>query len=178
RKTAAFCRFRFWAVSITNTSLRGFRHDSPMSSDKLGPSNCGGQVGDDNVFIFGLTASQVNEIKRNYNPWDYYNSNQELDRVIDMIRDGVFSPEQHDLFHPIVDTLIGAGRDYYLLMADYASYVECQEQVSETYANPAQWTKQSILNVANTRKFSSDRTIKQYADEIWGLKAVPVSFAN
>jgi starch phosphorylase len=63
-------------------------------------------------------------------------------------------------------------------MADYASYVECQGRVSETYADPAQWTKQSILNVANTGKFSSDRTIKQYADEIWGLKAVPVSFGK
>jgi starch phosphorylase len=86
--------------------------------------------------------------------------------AVDMIRVGAFSPGEPDLFHPIVDSLLSGG-DHYLLLADYASYVACQERVASTYRDEAAWTTKSILNVANMAKFSSDRTIRQYADEIW-----------
>nr|WP_206291742.1 glycogen/starch/alpha-glucan phosphorylase [Humisphaera borealis] len=129
------------------------------------------EVGDDNIFIFGLTAEQVNEVKQHYNPWDYYNSNGQLKRVLDMIGSGYFSGGDATVFAPIVDSLLYGG-DRYLLLADYASYIECQQRVSQMYRDPHEWTKRSILNVARMGKFSSDRVIKQYAEEIWN--AVPV----
>jgi starch phosphorylase len=135
------------------------------------------EVGDDNIFIFGLTAAQVNELKPRYNPWDYYQQNAELRRAIDQIRDGVFSPEDHNLFRDIFETLLGSGRDNYLLLADYGSYLACQERVSETYHRPDEWTRKSILNTAHMGKFSTDRTIQEYADEIWGLKPVQIEGA-
>jgi starch phosphorylase len=132
------------------------------------------EVGDDNIFIFGLTAAQVQALKPHYNPWEYYQNNAELRRAIEQIRDGFFSPEDTGLFQDIFDTLLGSGHDNYLLLADYAAYVECQERVSETYRHPDAWTRKSILNVAHMGKFSTDRTIKEYADEIWGLTPVPI----
>jgi starch phosphorylase len=84
-----------------------------------------------------------------------------------MIRTGVFSPEQPDLFKPIVDSLL--GRDEYFLLADFAAYVACQEEVSNVFSDTDAWTEKSILNVARMGRFSSDRTIREYAREIWGL---------
>ncbi len=127
------------------------------------------EVGRDNIFIFGLTADEVDRLKPQYNPWVYYHGNNDLRRALDMIRDGAFSPYNRGLFRPIYDSLLHGG-DHYLLLADYASYIEAQQRVEQTYRNPADWTRKSILNVANMGKFSSDRTIQQYADEIWGVK--------
>ena len=132
------------------------------------------EVGDDNIFIFGLTAAQVTALTPHYNPWEYYEQNAELRRAIAQIRDGFFSPEEPGLFRDIFDTLLGSGRDHYLLLADYGAYVACQERVSDTYRRPDEWTKKSILNVAHMGKFSTDRTIKEYADDIWGLTPVPI----
>ena len=132
------------------------------------------EVGDDNIFIFGLTTKEVNELKPHYDPWRYYQENAELRRGIDQIRDGFFSPENPDLFRGIFDSLLGSGRDNYLVLADYGSYVSCQERVGELYRRPAEWTKKSILNVAHMGRFSTDRTIKEYADEIWGLGPIKV----
>ena len=132
------------------------------------------EVGDDNIFIFGLTAAQVNALKPHYNPWDYYHQNVELRRALEQIRDGFFSPEEPGMFRDIVESLLGSGRDHYLLLADYGAYIACQEQVSDTYRRPDEWTRKSILNTAHMGKFSTDRTIKEYADEIWGLKPVPI----
>ena len=129
------------------------------------------EVGDDNIFIFGLTADQVNQLKPHYNPWDRYSSNGELKRVLDMIASGAFSPNDRSLFSPIFGSLLQGG-DRYLLLEDYASYIEAQHRGDESYRNAAAWTKMSIMNVAKMGKFSSDRTIQQYADEIWGLKPV------
>ncbi len=129
------------------------------------------EVGRDNIFIFGLSAPEAKDLSSHYNPWDYYNSNGELKRVLDMINDGYFSPHERALFQPIVQNLLHNG-DYYLLLADYASYVACQQTVSQTYRDPTDWTAKAILNVAATGKFSSDRTIEQYATEIWNLKKV------
>jgi starch phosphorylase len=125
-------------------------------------------VGRDNIFIFGLTADEVSALKPQYNPWVYYHGNNDLRRTLDMIRDGAFSPYNRGLFRPIYDSLLQGG-DHYLLLADYASYIEAQQRVEQTYRNPAEWTRKSILNVANMGKFSSDRTIQQYAEEIWGV---------
>ncbi len=135
------------------------------------------EVGQDNIFIFGLKTNEVKELKPRYNPYDYYNQNQELKRVLDMIRDGYFSPHHRDLFHPIIDSLLKGG-DNYLLLADYASYIDCQEQVNQTYLDKEKWAKMAIYNVAGMGKFSSDRTIKQYANEIWDAKSVPVDMTT
>ena len=130
------------------------------------------EVGEDNFFIFGLNAQEVAALKNSgYNPLDYYQANAELKRALDMIGSGYFSPEQADRFRPVVDTLTQGG-DKYLLLADYAAYVVAQERVEALYRDPQQWTRRAILNVAGMGKFSSDRTINEYAEKIWGAKAV------
>ena len=130
------------------------------------------EVGEENIFIFGLTAQQVVETRRHgYNPWHFYNSNQELRQVLDMIRSGYFSPEVPSRFHSIVDSLTHGG-DYFMLLADYASYVACQDQVDELFQNQEEWLRKSVINMANMGKFSSDRTIREYSEEIW--KVAPI----
>jgi starch phosphorylase len=131
------------------------------------------EVGEENIFIFGLTAEEINCLKRSgYNPRDYYRSNPELKQTIDMIENGFFLRSQPELFRPIVDSLL--NHDHFMLLADFAYYLECQKTVSEVYKDQEKWTKMSILNVANMGKFSSDRTIKEYAEEIWGVKPVHI----
>lgn len=131
------------------------------------------EVGDENIFIFGLKAEEIRDLRRSgYNPRYYYNSNPELKLAIDMIANGFFSGSQPQLFKPITDSLL--DYDYYMLLADFASYVRCQEEVSEVYKDREKWTKMSILNAANMGKFSSDRTIKEYADEVWNIKPVHI----
>jgi starch phosphorylase len=131
-------------------------------------------VGNDNIFIFGLDAEGVVNLKHaGYNPYDYYSSNPELKRVIDMITTGYFSRDHADLFKPIVDSLLHHG-DAFMLLADYASYVKCQETVSAVHRDKQKWTRMSILNAAHMGKFSADRTIDEYAKEIWGVKPVPI----
>jgi starch phosphorylase len=132
----------------------------------------GEEVGRDNIFIFGLTTDEVAHLQaKGYQPWDYYNANAELREVLNMIGSGFFSPRQPDRFKPILDNLLQYG-DKYLLLADYASYIACQGEVENAYRNQEQWVKKAILNVANMGKFSSDRTIAQYAQEIWDVKPV------
>jgi starch phosphorylase len=126
------------------------------------------EVGRDNIFIFGLTAGQVNDLKSaGYRPQDYYYRNQELRQAIDMIGNGSFLPGDPGLFKPLIDSLLNT--DTYLLLADYASYIDCQEKVDRLYQQPDQWARISILNTAGMGKFSSDRTIAEYAREIWGI---------
>ena len=132
----------------------------------------GEEVGADNIFIFGLTAAEVAQVKAHgYNPMDYYHANAELRGVLDMIGAGFFSPDEPARFRPIVDMLLTHG-DNYLLLADYASYISCQEKVDTAYRDPERWVRMAILNVANMGKFSSDRTIQQYAKQIWETKPV------
>jgi starch phosphorylase len=131
------------------------------------------EVGDDNIFIFGLTAAEVAARRPHYDPGEIYRNDLELARAVDMIGGGAFSPGEPGLFRPIVDALLTRG-DHFLLLADYASYVACQERVATTYRDEAAWTRKSILNVASMAKFSSDRTIRQYADEIWHVSPVRV----
>ena len=134
-------------------------------------------VGGSNFFLFGLTAKEVTKLKANgYNPWHYYNTNSSLRQAIAQISSGYFSGNDPDLFRPLVDSLL--YRDEYLILADYQAYVDCQERVSKAYLSREQWTRMSILNVARTGKFSSDRTIREYATEIWNVKPVKVELEN
>ncbi len=136
------------------------------------------EVGDENIFIFGLTAEKVAELRYSgYNPDEYYQANDELKKVIQMIRNGYFSPDKPELFKPIADSLIEQG-DYYMVLADFADYVQCQEEVSRVYLNKKKWTEMCIVNVANMGKFSSDRTIKGYAEEIWNTPPVPIKLSE
>ncbi|MCK5686810.1 glycogen/starch/alpha-glucan phosphorylase [bacterium] len=138
----------------------------------------GEEVGAENIFICGLKIEEVKELKAHgYNPMDYYNSNYELKTIIDMITNGYFNPDEPDLFRPITDSLLYQG-DQYCVLADFESYIKCQHAVSKTYLNQEKWTEMAILNVANMGKFSTDRTIKQYAEEIWNIKPVHISFKD
>jgi glycogen phosphorylase len=131
------------------------------------------EVGADNFFLFGLSAPEVYALKsRAYRPMDYYNANQGLREVIDLIRSGFFSRGDTELFRPLVDGLL--YHDPYLLLADFQSYLDCQSLVSETYGDTERWTRMSILNTARSGRFSSDRTIREYCADIWGVKPVPI----
>ena len=133
------------------------------------------EVGADNFFLFGLTTEEVTDLRnKGYHSWDYYHANGELKQVLDMIGAGYFSPDEPDRFQPIVEALLKYN-DYYLLLADYASYVACHDRVGALYSKPDEWIEKAILNVAGMGKFSSDRTIRQYAEQIWRVKRVPVS---
>ena len=130
------------------------------------------EVGPENFFLFGLTTPEVYDRKaRGYNPREFYESNAGLRRVLDSIGEGRFSGGDGALFRPLLDSLL--SHDDYMLLADYQSYVDCQERVSEAYQDTERWTRMSILNVARMGKFSSDRAIREYCSDIW--KAVPVS---
>ncbi|WP_219211656.1 glycogen/starch/alpha-glucan phosphorylase [Variovorax boronicumulans] len=129
-------------------------------------------VGDDNIFIFGNTTPEVADIRAHgYQPRSFYEGNPELQGVLDAIRDGKFSPGEPARYQGIYDTLVNWG-DQYLLLADYASYVETQARVDALYRDPDAWTRTAILNVAGMGAFSSDRTIAEYAHQIWKTKPV------
>ena len=130
------------------------------------------EVGPDNIFIFGLTAEEVAARKTaGYNPWEVYGSDPELRQALDMIAGGHFSPNAPHQFRPVFDALTAHG-DHYLVLADYASYIACQERVDRLYLDADAWAGRAILNVAGMGKFSSDRTIREYAERIWHVKAV------
>ncbi|MGD0481906.1 MAG: glycogen/starch/alpha-glucan phosphorylase [Terracidiphilus sp.] len=130
------------------------------------------EVGADNFFLFGLTASQVEQQKREgYNPHALYESNEHLREVLDSLVSGEFSLGDRGLFRPLFDSLLTS--DDYMLLADYQSYVDCQDTVSRAYTDQYAWTRMSILNVARIGKFSSDRSIRDYCSDIW--KTWPVT---
>lgn len=132
------------------------------------------EAGAENFFLFGLTAEEVYKAKaEGYEPMNYYENNRELKAVIDRISRGDFSHGDAKLFKPIVDSLL--FDDPYMLLADYQAYIDCQELVSETYKDRDKWTRMSILNSARMGKFSSDRSIKEYCEQIWDLKPVPIT---
>ncbi len=131
------------------------------------------EVGAENFFLFGLTAEQVKGRKATgYNPYDVYQSDNRLKAAIDAISSGQFSDGDPYLFKPIIDALL--YHDEYLVLADFADYLSCQQQVDEAYRDAAHWTRMSILNVARMGKFSSDRSIKEYCADIWKAEPVPV----
>ncbi|MGE9290639.1 MAG: glycogen/starch/alpha-glucan phosphorylase [Puniceicoccales bacterium] len=134
----------------------------------------GEEVGDENIFIFGLEVDEVEALRASgYNPWDYYNSNTELKAVLDWLQSDAFTPGESGPFQPLVDSILHNG-DPFLVCADYAAYIEAQEKVDKAYRDRSNWAKMAILNTARVGKFSSDRTIQEYADDIWDLPSVPV----
>ena len=131
------------------------------------------EVGDDNFFLFGLTAAQVDEAKRTgYDPHFIYDNNKELHEVINRINSGFFSKGDGNLFKPITDNLL--WHDPFMLMADYSLYTSCQDLVSDTWKNTSEWNRKAILNVARMGKFSSDRSIRDYCEKIWKIKPFKV----
>jgi starch phosphorylase len=131
------------------------------------------EVGEENIFIFGLTADQVTDLRNGgYRPKDYYDRDAELRQTLDSISRGDFSPEEPQLFAPIVESLLHQG-DYYMLLADYRAYVTTQEAVGKLFLDKEEWARKSILNTARMGKFSSDRSVMEYANTIWGLKPLP-----
>ncbi|XP_031627797.1 glycogen phosphorylase [Contarinia nasturtii] len=127
------------------------------------------EMGRENIFIFGMTVEEVEDLKRKgYNAYDYYNRNPEIKQVIDQISCGFFSPSNPNEFKGIADILL--KWDGYLLLADYEDYIKTQDLVSKTYQNQKKWLEMAIHNIASSGKFSSDRTIEEYAREIWGVE--------
>ncbi|MDJ0728564.1 MAG: glycogen/starch/alpha-glucan phosphorylase [Crocosphaera sp.] len=135
------------------------------------------EVGAENFFLFGLTTPEVLDLKaQGYFPRRYYSSIPELRGVLDLINSGFFSHGDPELFKSIVDNLL--YDDPYLLLADYKSYIECQDQVSQAYKDQENWSKMSILNVARMGKFSSDRSIQDYCNNIWNAKPVSIQLED
>ena len=129
------------------------------------------EVGEDNIFIFGLTVEEVEALHaRGYNPWDIYFNDDELKQVIDWLASDFFTGNPDD-FKPLRGSLLDGG-DPFLVLADYRGYVECQEKVDATYRDTAKWTRMSIMNTARLGFFSSDRSIAEYAEKIWKLPSV------
>lgn len=129
------------------------------------------EVGPENIFIFGLGADEVTRLKSNgYQPREYYERVPMLKRVIDMISSNRFAPDEPGIFAPLVESLL--QQDYYCLLADYEAYIAMQERVEQEFCNEHLWTVKSIVNTARSGRFSSDRTIRQYAEEIWNATSV------
>lgn len=126
-------------------------------------------VGADNFFLFGLRAEEVEQMRGSYNPSDYYSDNRLLREVIDRIGMGFFSPEDKDLFTPLVNSLL--SHDEYFVLADFQAYVDCQKEAGRAFLDRDAWTRKSILNTARTGRFSSDRSIREYGEKIWKVEA-------
>ena len=131
------------------------------------------EVGEENAFIFGMSADEVMRYEREggYHPMDVYNSNSDLRRVLDQLVDGTYSSDR-ELFRPLFDSL--TKQDVYFTLKDFDSYKEAQKRVNAAYKDKSAWAKMAMLNTACSGKFTSDRTIEQYAQEIWKLEKVTV----
>ena len=131
------------------------------------------EAGEENFFLFGLTAKQVADNASWYNPHWHYENEPETRAALDLIFSDYFSRNEPGVFEPLRDTLLTHG-DHYMHLADLKSYLEADQRLLELYANPDAWARKAILNVAGSGKFSSDRTISEYAADIWGVKPCPV----
>jgi len=130
------------------------------------------EVGAENIFIFGMRTHEVAQLAADgYKPWHFYDNNPELRQALDMINNGYFSPDDHERFKPVFNALTYHG-DRYMLLADYASYIEAQQQVEALYRDQDAWVRKAVLNVAHMGKFSSDRTIREYSQQIWNARCV------
>ncbi len=127
------------------------------------------EAGRENLFIFGMTAEEVAARRNSYSPWDIYHTDAEIRGAIEAIRDNVFRPQEPSLFLPIVQSLLDFG-DHYMLLGDLKSYIAEQEKVNQLYKDPMAWARKVLLNIARSGKFSSDRTIGEYADQIWKIE--------
>ena len=132
------------------------------------------EVGDDNIFIFGLKVEEVEALRtQGYEPKEYVNANDELAAVLGWLRSGHFSPGEPNALMPLVQSLTDWG-DPYLVLADYTAYLDAQNRVDLAYRDRSRWARMAILNTARVGKFSSDRTISEYASDIWQLQSVNV----
>ena len=128
------------------------------------------RVGKENIFIFGNTVDEINELKSSgYEPSAFVDHNEELQRIFAQLSDGFFEAEDSEVFHPIINALLNQG-DYYMLLADYESYISKQDEVNKAYSDSEAWTRKAIINVANMGHFSSDRSIQNYAERVWQVE--------
>jgi starch phosphorylase len=131
------------------------------------------EAGAENFFLFGLTAEQVAANRGWYSPWWHYEHEPETRQALDLIFSNLFSAKEPGIFAPLRDTLLTHG-DFYMHLADLTAYVQTQGRVGQLYADPEGWARKAVLNVAGSGKFSSDRSIAEYAAQIWGTKPSPV----
>src|SRR5581483_4056495 len=132
------------------------------------------EVGDENIFIFGLTVDEVEALRaRGYNPWEFYHHDEELRAAVDWLGSDFFTPGEHGSFHAVHNSLLEGG-DPFMVLADFRAYASAHARVDAAYRDPARWARMAILNTARLGKFSSDRTIREYANEIWNLAPVPI----
>lgn len=132
------------------------------------------EVGDDNIFIFGMTVEEVQALQsRGYNPWDFYQNDEELRAVVDWLGSNYFTPHDGSAFSLVHHSLLQGG-DPFMALADFRAYSDCQAKVDAAYRDKTRWARMAILNTARMGKFSSDRTIREYAEQIWNLPTVPV----
>ena len=135
------------------------------------------EVGDDNIFIFGLTVDEVNALKKSgYKPYDYYYKNAEIKAVLDWMETDYFTPGKPGALSSIKQSLLDHG-DQYLVLADYEAYSEAQKRVDEAYRDKERWARMAIINTAKMGKFTSDRSIQDYVERVWKLKSCPVNKA-
>ena len=142
------------------------------------------EVGADNIFIFGMSADEVinHEKYRDYNPMDIYNNDADIRKVLNQLVDGTYSYGDRELFRELYNSLLsnigGQVADRYFTLADFRAYANAHKKVEEYYKDTENWAKSAILNVAHVGKFSSDRTIQEYVDDIWHLRKVVVDLAG
>ena len=142
------------------------------------------EVGADNMFIFGMSSDEVisHENRHDYNPIDVYNNDAELRKVVNQLVDGTYSPNDHELFRELYNSLLnpqqGQVADRYFILADFRSYANAQQKINDYYKNKSAWRKSALLNIAHVGKFSSDRTIQEYVDDIWHLDRITVNMAG
>ncbi|MCI5223828.1 MAG: glycogen phosphorylase, partial [Candidatus Electrothrix sp. AR4] len=131
------------------------------------------EVGKENFFLFGLNVEEVTALRESgYTPMDYYEHNEALRSVIDLIGSGIFTSGDRELFRPIIDSLL--HEDQYMLFADYQDYIDCQERIGSLYEDKKSWTRMSILNTARMGRFSSDRSVLDYSNKIWDIQPCPI----
>ena len=141
------------------------------------------EVGEDNIFIFGMSSDEViaHEHNHDYNPMAIYNNDGEIRRVLNQLVDGTYSPNDHELFRELYNSLLSNSNevaDRYFILADFRDYANTQRKINKYYQDKDAWTRSAILNVASAGKFSSDRTIQEYVDDIWHLDKIKVKFTN
>lgn len=139
------------------------------------------EVGADNIFIFGMSADEViaHEQHHDYNPYDIYNNDEDIKKVVNQLVDGTYSHNDRELFRELYNSLLnpqqGQVADRYFILADFRAYANAQKKIGVYYTNKSAWAKSAILNIAHSGKFSSDRTIQEYVDDIWKLDKIEVN---
>nr|MBP7495908.1 glycogen/starch/alpha-glucan family phosphorylase [Spirochaetales bacterium] len=166
-------------ISLAGTEASGTGNMKFMSNGALTIGTLDGanieiaeEVGMENIFIFGLKAEEAMELSRHYNAVEYYEKDPEIKEALDLIFSGYFNINEPGIFDPLQDMIL--NHDRYLNLADLSNYVETQARISALYAHPEEWNRKAIINVAHSGRFSSDRTIQQYAEEIWHIKPCPI----